>query len=337
MDSVRRATRAADGGVNLAGFWRLYEIHRSISQRQYPSCPGLAEHFEVSVRTVERDIARLRDLFGAPIEYDRSRRGYHYAQPFDLPPVRLSEGEAIAVFLGQKLLKQSRGTPFEDFVRRALIKLRLMLPQEIEVSVERALDAVSFHVEPLRGEELEVAERYQALAQAIEDRRTVEADYFSASRRALSCRRIDPYHLRMSDGAWYCIGYCHERKEVRTFALDRMLAVRATGEPFQRPADFSIDDYLADSLAIERGEPRTVVIEFDRREALYVRGRRWHHSQTLEDLPDGTLRMTLKVGSMEEVIRWVLSLGSGAWIVRPEDLRQRIAGEIRSALDRYPG
>lgn len=320
---------------NLAGFWRLYEIHRLISQGAYPNCPALAEKLETSLRTVERDIERLRDLFRAPIEYDRVRKGYHYTDSFELPPMKFREGEAIAMFLGQKLLMQCRGTPFEEFVGQAMAKIRMFLPQSIEVNVEKVLGSVSFHTEPLRGEEMEVAERYQTLTTAIERQTSVTTDYFSASRQAITNRKIDPYHLRLVDGAWYCIGYCHERREVRTFALDRMTNLEVTDDPFDMPAGFSVDEYLESSWSIERGEPRKVVIEFDKGEAPYIRGRRWHKSQVLEELPNGSLRMTLSIGGLGEVMRWVMSLGSHAWIVKPDDLRARIILELEDALQKY--
>lgn len=320
---------------NLAGFWRICEIHRLVSQGAYPNCPTLAEHLETTVRTVERDIERLRDLFGAPLEYDRTRKGYHYTAPFDLPPMRLREGEAIALFLGQKLLMQCKGTPFEEFVTQAMAKIRMFLPQSIEVNLEKFLGTVSFHADPLRGEEMEVAERYRTLTTAIEQQKSVVTDYFTASRQTITHRKIDPYHLRLADGAWYCIGYCHERREVRTFALDRMTNLQITEETFEAPADFSAEEYLASSLSIERGEPRKVVIEFDKGEAPYIRGKRWHKSQVLDELPDGLLRMTLTVGGLGEVMRWVMSLGSHAWVVEPEDLRVRVALELEAAMQKY--
>jgi predicted DNA-binding transcriptional regulator YafY len=295
----------------------------------------LAARLEVNLRTVERDIARLRDMFAAPIEYDRSRGGYRYSEPFEMPPMRLTEGEAITVFLGQRLLSQCRGTPFEDLVRKALTKIRMMLPQEIEGNLERALDSVSFHAEPLRGEEIEAAHRYQLLAQAIQDRRTVVVDYYTASRQAQSKRRIDPCHLRLVDGAWYCIGYCQDRREMRTFALDRMSQIEVTSDVFQVPAGFTIEEYLSDSLAIERGELRRVVIEFDSAAAPYVLGRQWHRSQVLEELPGGALRMSLRIGGLGEVRRWVMSLGSSAWVVEPDDLRAQIVAQLEAARRRY--
>ncbi len=323
-------------GVNITGFWRLYEIDRLISQEVYPNCSYLSDCLEVSRRTVERDIERLRDMFGAPIEYDRRRKGYYYSEAFVLTEVKLREGEAIALFLGQKLLMQCKGTPLEDFVKRAMLKIRRIMPQEIEVNLERALEAVSFHVDPLRGEEVAVAERYQVLAKALEERRTVGMEYYSAGRNAVSGRKINPYHLRLTDGAWYCIGFCHERREVRTFALDRILSLSITCEHFTIPASFSIEEYLRDSWTIERGTPRQIVIEFDSTQVPYIRERQWHHSQKIEALPSGGLRMALTTGSTGEIMRWVMSFGSHAKILEPRDLRQQIIEELGNARANYP-
>lgn len=324
-----------EGGINLAGFRRIIEIHRLVAEGAYPNCRSLADRFEVTQRTAERDIERLRDQFSVPIEYDRQRRGYFYTGPVDLPPMKFQEGEAIALFLGQRLLMQCRGTPFEEFVVDAMEKIRLLLPATVEVSLDRVLSTVSFHADPLRGEEIEVAERYQVLYRAIQNRVTVATDYFTPARQAVTRRELDPYHLRFMDGAWYCIAYCHLRGEVRTFALDRMMNLCETTSSFQIPSDFSVEDYLADSLSIERGEPRKVVIEFDPGEAPYIRGKTWHKSQVVERLPDGSLRMTLTIGGLGEVKRWVMGLGGHAWVVEPEELREEIRRELDAARERY--
>lgn len=319
----------------IIGFWRLCEIHRLVAELTYPNCDSLSDHLEVHRRTVERDIGRLRDLFGAPLEYDPARRGYHYTSPFDLPAVRLTEGEAIALFLGQRLLMQCGGTPYESAVRQALAKIRTLLPRQVEMSTERALRAVSFHVDPLRGEELELAERYSVLVKAAEEQLTVEMDYYTPARETVTHRRMDPYHLRFVEGAWYCIGFCHERKEVRTFALDRMVELALTGEKYRRLADFSLDEYFSSSWVLERGEPTRVVIEFDPEQAKYVRGRQWHQSQQCEEQPGGSLGMTLVIGSLGEIMRWVMSFGSHARVLEPSQLRDRIETELEATLKFY--
>lgn len=326
--------RSSDG-ISLSGFWRLYEIHRQVQEGRYPNCTSLANDLEVHRRTIERDIGRLRDFFGAPIAYDSSKRGYYYTEEFSLPSMRLREGEAVALFLGQKLLAQCKGTPFEELVKDAMKKVRLLMPQEIEENLQRTMEVVSFHVEPLRGEEEKVSRAYETLVRAIEERRSVAMNYFSAGRGELTHRLMDPYHLRLVEGAWYCIGYCHERREVRTFALDRVQDVEITENHFEVQPGFSIEKYLADSLAIERGEPRTVVIEFVPSESVYIQGRTWHKSQKLESLPGGGLRMTLTVGGLGEVKRWVMSLGANAWVVEPPELREEIRRELEATLGRY--
>ena len=239
------------------------------------------------------------------------------------------------MFLGQKLLVQCKGTPLEEFVERAMLKIRTLLPQEVDVSLERALDAVSFHVDPLRGEEVEMAQTYQVLAEAMEGRRIVDMKYYSAGRNVTTRRKIEPYHLRLVDGAWYCIGFCQERQEVRTFAMDRILSLAITDEEFEIPETFSIEEYLGDSWVIERGTPRRISIEFDSSQVPYLREKQWHHSQEINTLSDGGFRMTVTTGSLGEIMRWVLSLGSHAKVIEPEDLRQQIAEELDRARRNY--
>jgi predicted DNA-binding transcriptional regulator YafY len=327
--------RSRNAGVTVTGFWRLYEIHKLISEGAYPNCPRIAQMIEVTNRTVERDIGRLRDLFCAPIEFDRARGGYYYTEPFEMPAVRLGDGEAIALFLGQRLLSQCRGTPFEDFVQQAMTKIRVLLPQSVVVDVQRTLGTVSFKAESLRGEELEVAERYQLLVRAAVERKSVAMEYYTVSSGRVSQRLIDPYHLRLADGTWYCIAYCHERTSIRTFALDRIIRLEVTDDTFEIPAGFSVEEYLADSLSIERGTPRRVVIEFDPTQAAYIRGRQWHKSQELTELPGGRLRMTVTIGGLGELKRWVMSMGSHAQVLEPRELRDQIRRELESAADKY--
>lgn len=138
-------------------------------------------------------------------------------------------------------------------MENAMLKIRMLLPQEVDVSLERAVEAVSFHVDPLRGEEVEVAQNYRILVEAMEQRRAVDMEYYTASRDAHTSRRIEPYHLRLVGGAWYCIAYCQKRREVRTFALDRMESLSVTNERFEIPAKFSITEYLGYRLDYRTG------------------------------------------------------------------------------------
>jgi predicted DNA-binding transcriptional regulator YafY len=314
-------------------FERIYFIDRRIREGKYPNTLKLAEDLDVKQRTIERDIEHMRDRLGADIEYDRRRKGYYYtSNDFRLSPLKLSQEEATILFIGQKLLIQCAGTPFENFIRSACDKVAAQLP--IGISMESTLieKTLSFDVMPLRGDDKKLSEIFSRLANAIRSETTVWLNYFSASKDEITKRSVDPYHLRHFQGAWYLIGFCHLRDEVRTFAIDRILDLKETDQHFNIHADFSLKKHLASSMGIEAGGTlHEVSIYFDSYQARYIRERIWHGSQKIEDKDDGSLILHFKVSGLGEVKRWVLGFGSHAIIVKPESLRQDVKDEIRKA------
>lgn len=319
-------------------FWRLLGIHRLIKEKRYPNTRTLAEQFECSRRTAERYIEKLKDLLAAEIAYDPVKRGYYYVGGApEFPPLRLSEGEAVAIFLAEKLLRQCRGTPYEKEVCGALQKLTALLPDEVTVDARDMADWVTFDVEPLRGDEQRVAQVFADLDRARASQRTVWMQYYTASQDENREREIDPYGLHLYGGVWYVIAYCHLRNRVLIFALDRIGDYHITDKMFTIPPDFDLREYLSCSFRIERGEPRDVVIRFAPEQARYIRGKRWHETQALEEQQDGSLIMRVRVGGLGEMKRWVLQYGAGAEVLAPPELRQMVADEAARLASRYTG
>lgn len=319
--------------------FRVFEVITLIRAGAYPSVRSIAEKFECSRRTAERYIEKVRDLVACDLIFDREKRGYRFIEGGpDLPAFRLSEGEAAAVFLAAKLLDQCRGTPYEAAVRRALSKLAYVFPRAVTLdSLVQPLGWVTFRVESLRGDERQVMEAFLLLEEARRQRRTVRLRYFTASRGEGGARKINPYHLHFHEGVWYLFGLCHWRGEVKIFALDRMDELELTDEPFEVPGDFSPEGFMADSFRIERGAPADVTIRFQPGAARYMRGKQWHPSQSIEELPEGGLILRMRVGGLGEVRRWILSLGAGAEVLEPEELRKGVAEEVRRLVLVYGG
>jgi predicted DNA-binding transcriptional regulator YafY len=171
----------------------------------------------------------------------------------------------------------------------------------------------------------------------VREGRRLELVYWTASRDATSRRLVDPYHLVSLEGDWYLVAYCHLREAVRMFAPGRIRSLRETGERFERPADFRVGEYLDQGFRALRGEgpPRRVRVRFSPEAARYVRERRWHPSQRLEERKDGRLVVTLTVGHLLEVKRWVLSYGSACEVLEPAELREEVRAEMRHALVLY--
>ncbi|HAG09364.1 MAG TPA: hypothetical protein DCK87_07395 [Desulfotomaculum sp.] len=316
--------------------YRVLVIHNQVKAGKYPNTPKLASSLEVNKRTIQRDMEFLRDMLCAPLEYSRLKNGYYYTSPFEMPHLNLTEGEQVALFLGQKLLLQCAGTPLEEPIRNAFTKICLCLPQGVSLDLDSLEQIISFDVQPLRGDEQKLAGTYHFLARAIENRRTLHIHYYTVSRDKLTLREVDPYHLRYFQGAWYLIAYCHFRQEVRTFALDRIRRLEVLEETFQVKPDFSLEEYLGGSLGVERGKKvEEVTIFFDPEQARWIHERKWHESQKIEHQPDGSLILHLKVSGMGEIKRWVLSFGSHAKVLAPASLQEEITLEIKNMAKIY--
>lgn len=317
--------------------YKIIEAILFIQSGTYPNAVQLAEKLGCSKRTAERYIERIRDFVADELVYDRERGGYCFKSGgLKLPAIRLTEGEAVALFLGGKLLDQCRGTPYREHVANALEKMATYLSREVSFAeVAQPAGWVSFDVGPLRGEEHAILHSFVKVQQAIQHRETLRIVYFTAYRGEVNEREIDPYHLHLHSGVWYVFAYCHLRGEVKIFALDRMQSVEGTGKTFERPADFSAEEFMAASFGIERGEPADVAIRFKPEQARYVRERHWHSSQVIEELPDGGLILRLHVGGLGEVRRWVLSYGAGAEVLEPPELREAVRREVEGMVGVY--
>lgn len=175
-------------------------------------------------------------------------------------------------------------------------------------------------------------ETLRLLQQAVQERRTVETEYHSFGRDAVSTRRLDPVHLWFQQGGIYLAAYCHTRRQVLTVVLKRFRRVRLTDDIFQSPPDFNLERYLEGSFGLFRGEPVQVSLRFSKQIARYVAERQWHPTQVLAPLLTGELQMTLRVPLSPELRRWILGYGKDVEILEPKSLRDDIRREWLAAL-----
>ena len=314
---------------------RIYWIDRQIQQKRYPNAHTVREHFELrNARTAYDDRKFMINRLGAPIEYDRTRKGWYYSDPtYFLPAIMLTEEEITAFFLGEELFRRYLGTPFEAPLQLALDKIKQHLPEHVSYDAKAETAAFAFSgggrafVEP---------ELLLELSNTILSKRSVEMEYYSASSGQTNKRTVDPYHLHNIHGDWYLIAYCHTRREPRDFLASRIRAHKPLISTFQVDPSFSLDAYLESGFLAERAtKPENVVIKFDEYQARWIRERQWHASQRLEELPTGELILRLKVGGLGEVKRWVMGYGSHAEVLEPESLHREIQEEVKKMQKIY--
>ena len=335
MSRVRRCPART---MSRSVLTRIYAIDHAIALGRCPSVRSLATELEVSTRTIERDLEQLRDHLGAPLVYDRRLGGYRYAESYKLPQVRLTAGEIAVLLIGQELLSALAGTPWAQAARQVMAKLPLLLGDYVSIDIEALTidpSEVSFGLPRLRGDEESVSTRFSAILDAISARRTVELRYYAASRNEETVRKVDPYHLRMEQGAWYVIGRCHTRGDLRIFALDRIRDLTVTSLAFTRPPDFSIESYLRHAWDLQKGPEHRVVVEFDEEQSRWIRERTWQDGQKIAEKPDGGVVLELNVTGLEAIQRWIMSYGSHARVLGPPQLVDSIRREAEAVVRSY--
>ncbi len=312
---------------------RMMEIDQALRARKWPTDKSLARALEVNPRTIRRDLTYMRDQLHAPIAFDRDRRGYCYSEPtYRLPFFQLTHGELVSLFLAEQMMRQFRGTPFEPDIKSAIEKLGQMLPDKVAVRLDTVADFLS--VLPATACEYN-PKWFLALATASACRQRVALRYWSASRNETTHRQFDPYELALVDDGWYAVGHCHLRVAIRMFAIQRVQSIRDTGETFERPADFRIDDYLKGSFRAVRGDgDYEVVLRFKPEVARRFGEKRWHASQVLETQRDGSLIARMHLSSLVEIKRWVMWWGLDCEVLEPKELREMVAREVQEMLRR---
>jgi proteasome accessory factor B len=302
---------------------RMMRIHDAIQSGKFPNAAKLAKEFEVSTKSVQRDLEFMRERMNFPIEYDKNRWGYYYTKDVgSFPAFTVTEGELFAVLVAEKAMHQYRGSNLEKPLMSAFKKLAASLPETISLHMADWEQTISFRssAEPISN--LEV---FDGLARAAAEGRQLELQYRKPGSGMAEKRAVDPYHLANVNGDWFLFAFCHLRKDIRTFVPARIMAAEETGKRFQRPKDFSIENALRDSFGVHSGKSEYhVIVRFNELVADYIREKKWHASQELRNLSNGSVELALRLSSLVEVQRWILSWAGNAQVIAPEELRKAV-------------
>ena len=302
---------------------RMMRIHDAIQSGEFPTATTLATLLEVSTKSVQRDIAFMRDRMNFPIEYDPHEGGYHYTKEVgSFPSFSVTEGELLAVLVAEKAMHQYRGTNLEKPLLSAFKKMAAMLPETISMHVADWEQSISFRSS---AELISNHEVFEQLARASAEGRELQLQYRKPGAKASECRVVEPYHLANVNGDWFLFAYCKMRRDIRTFVPARIKSAEPTGRQFKRPKNFSIEKALRDSFGVHSGKSDyVVVIRFNELVADYIREKKWHASQKLKNLPNGRVELTLRLSSLIEVQRWILSWAGNAEVIAPKKLRDDV-------------
>jgi predicted DNA-binding transcriptional regulator YafY len=312
---------------------RLFTILQLLGARRSGAPLGrqrLADACDCSVKTIARDMGRLLQL-GIPIEYDPVERAYMLPEKSRVPmPVLMTATDAMALALARGLLADA-ALPFAAELGTALDKATAGLSAELLSLLHSASQAL--HAQGGLARDYSQAP-LRLLLRAMTRRETVEMLYESRSGGTKAWRRVDPYRLDHRDGRYLELNaWCHTRRTVRTFALDRIAEARLTGERFERRAWEAQDEGVVGGL---RGGPMVeAVVRFDSEVALFAKEHNWPFAATFTPGEEGSVIMRCRVQGVEGMVKEMLSWRHHAEVLGGPELRASFVAELRAMANIY--
>lgn len=318
-----------------AGRW-LSILDRLASSSRGLSIGELAAELNCTPRTIYRDLEALQRTIGAPLvqesdDVEGARRWRMMDGTRWRMRIEATAPELLGLLVAEKMTSPLAGTAYGTGLTTLATKVRSRLGDRGRAAAEA--DAETFHTEPPDRTYAARAGTIDMLRRAIRDRVTVELSYFSLRAGKVAKRRVDPYLLRFVDGALYLVGRCHRRDEPRTFLVDRIRSMIATRDGFE--PDLDVEEYLRSGFRGIHGETAQVTIRFAKAVAPLIRERTWHPTQTVVTLPGGDVGLTMRVGGLDEVKRWVMGFGPAARVVGPPELAVAVRVDAERIAELY--
>ncbi|MEO8678617.1 MAG: WYL domain-containing protein [Vicinamibacterales bacterium] len=301
------------------------------------SVDELAAELSVTKRTVWRDLAALQEAGFPLVDDKRDRKTVWRVMQLPLKSLTdagLSVTEVCSLYMSRALLLTLTGSPFEAGLNSLLKKVQRALSPKTREFLDKLPNVVRVRSEPRKKVSAGYNETVAKLIEASTRRKTAQMRYFSVSSNRQKDYVVHPYLVEYSEGGLYLRAFVPEYDEVRLFAIERIKKCAISEQSFT-PVKAANDEDFEPSLGLGMGTPERVLLEFSERVAPYVRERVWHKSQQIEELPDGGVRLGLKVCRDWALHAWVLSWGPHVHVAAPASLAQEILAMLDDARDWY--
>lgn len=299
-------------------FDRITAILIQLQSRKIVKAQDLAERFEISLRTVYRDISSLAEA-GVPI-IGEAGVGYSIMDGYRLPPVMFTKEEARTFITAEKLMEKFTDLSTQSQYQSAMFKIKSVLRSSEKSMVETLENHIEVRqsAKPFYGED---SNTLDILLKSITERKITKINYNSLGFQDLTERVIEPVGIYHENDYWYTIAFCHLRNNYRNFRSDRILKIELTDKDFQHK-HAPLKDFLSQSW--DTKNLRLIRIKIDKNKSHYIRNQKYYYGFVSETVTDDGVEMSFLSASLDAFALWYLMLATSACILEPESLKDKV-------------
>ncbi len=307
---------------------RLFAILLEIQSHPSVTSTSLAQRFDVSKRTIYRDVAALIEA-NVPVT-GKAGGGYSIDEGYFLPPVSFTHDEALMLMLGVDIVGQYFDSKYSKASRNAQNKINATLPKELKREIRYLKSFLKFYASSSDGSGRDHA--LQAVRNAILEKKRIVFRYYKRHAHTTEpvVREVDPYALTNINGYWLLSDYDHLRNDIRAFRLDRMETPMVTKKSYERPKNFTFTDLAKES----GGQSFTCIIKLSRLIE------RWACERPpfriiKRNRRGGYVQLTVSASNEQDVVSWILRWGADAEAVGPDRFRAAVKQAVQQLAEKY--
>src|SRR5690554_2706906 len=301
---------------------RVTAILIQLQSKRIIKAQEIADRFQISLRTVYRDIRSL-EAAGIPI-IGEAGVGYSIMEGYRLPPVQFTKEEATSFLMASKIIEKYTDAENYQLYESALFKIKAVL-RNVE---KEYLEDIEPHILVLNNSSQEESGNNQFLQNilnAINGKKLVSLKYKGLNAQEITKRPIETIGIYLQNGFWYFIAFCRLRNDYRTFRADRIIDFKILHECFQTQHP-TLKEYL--KTKSEQNNLQTVVLGVDKVLARYISTQKYYYGFVSEEEKGDQVVMPFLSASLRGFASWYLTIARHAEIISPDSLKQDVRNMI---------
>jgi predicted DNA-binding transcriptional regulator YafY len=307
---------------------RLHAILTHLQSKRRVTAQEIADRFNISLRTVYRDVKAL-DESGVPV-IGEAGSGYTIMEGYRLPPVMFTQEEAAALMMGAKLAERFTDASVKKYFDAALFKIKAVLRGTDKDHVADMDDQIAVMISTRNPLDESANQYLAALQKAIVEKKAIFLRYNSNNEETTE-RVVEPIGLCYYSANWHLIGWCRLRQDYRDFRVGRIQRLQIKEESFEKKSHQSLQQYM--DAVMNTYDLHEVVVRVNKKVLKYIKDQKYYYGFVREEDAGDFMRMWFVTGSFESFGRWLLTFTDSVIAESPDKLltcMQKFVDEINN-------